>query len=427
MASTNSSNIYYMKLFSNYSTIELNNLIINSSKLLIVQDIDGVCIPLVKDPLKRKIEIKYVQSISTLKNEFKVLTCGEHEGERGVNRIIEKAFKTQGKNKSDCYYLPGLAACGIEYQNNRGEVELLGINKSEIDFLRKSTDLMRSLLKEELKEFFPNLCELDISKQVEIAICNTRFSPAINLNNLFLLVKDDILKKQRLQDLMKRVMNQIIDFSIKDGLKDSFYLHISPNIGKKEDGSEILKYATEGDIGSTDIQLIVNGAFKEAGLLVLLNKYIKDQTGNSPFGDKFNVRTAPKSMKELIKLCKNNISPENMPLLIGVGDTVTSKEVERTKTWSRGGSDRGFLTLIQELGKAYSQENIIIFVDSSHGEVNRPSFNKTGLDGISDKSDILKFNIIMNNGPEEYISWIMGIAKRRLAFLDSQKILYMHK
>ena len=59
--------------------------------LLIVQDLDGVCIPLVKDPLDRKIDAEYVYAVSKLGSDFCVLTCGEHEGRRGVNRIVEKA------------------------------------------------------------------------------------------------------------------------------------------------------------------------------------------------------------------------------------------------------------------------------------------------------------------------------------------------
>ena len=66
-------------------------------------------------------------------------------------------------------------------------------------------------------------------------------------------------------------------------------------IGKAK-GQEIIKLATANDIGTTDIQLILNGALKEAGLLVLLNKFITKKTGMSPFGTKFNVRNAPKSI-----------------------------------------------------------------------------------------------------------------------------------
>ena len=66
-----------------------------SESILIVQDIDGVCIPLVKDPLKRTIRSDYIIASSRFEDEFAVLTCGEHEGPRGVNRIIETTLESK--------------------------------------------------------------------------------------------------------------------------------------------------------------------------------------------------------------------------------------------------------------------------------------------------------------------------------------------
>ena len=37
---------------------EVINTIINEQNILIVQDLDGVCIPLVQDPLQREINIR---------------------------------------------------------------------------------------------------------------------------------------------------------------------------------------------------------------------------------------------------------------------------------------------------------------------------------------------------------------------------------
>jgi len=34
--------------------------LISSENILFIQDIDGVCIPLVKDPMTRKLESKYI-------------------------------------------------------------------------------------------------------------------------------------------------------------------------------------------------------------------------------------------------------------------------------------------------------------------------------------------------------------------------------
>ena len=69
---------------------EVINTIINEQNILIVQDLDGVCIPLVQDPLKREINKEYVKDVSRLREKFAVLTCGEHEGKRGVNRLVER-------------------------------------------------------------------------------------------------------------------------------------------------------------------------------------------------------------------------------------------------------------------------------------------------------------------------------------------------
>ncbi len=383
-----------------------------SDNFLFVQDIDGVCIPLVNNPLNRKIDAEYVIAASKLKDEFSVLTCGEHEGKRGVNRIIEEALNSKSKAKREGFYLPGLAACGVEYQDNFGNINLIGIDTKEIEFLNNVPNLMRILLIKELKNILPKLNHEEIVNQSKLAICDTRFSPAINLNNLFIQTNNDVDLKISLQLMLEKIMKKILETAYSKGLEDSFYLHISPNIGKSN-GKELIKLATDNDIGTTDIQLIINGALKEAGLLVLLNKYVECRTGKSPFGKKFNVRNAPKSINELVYLCKQSIAPTDMPLLIGVGDTVTSTQDKVSKKWSRGGSDRGFLTLIQELGKAYSKDNLVIFVDSSHGEVNRPSVKGKILNGISDPDDILKFNLIMDKGDKEYIEWFIDLAIKR--------------
>jgi len=82
----------------------------------------------------------------------------------------------------------------------------------------------------------------------------------------------------------------------------------------------------------------------------------------------------------------------------------------------RGGSDRSFLEFIQILGNEFGINNKIIFVDSSSGEVERPSTKKTGLTGISDLYDNLKFDLVFQNGPKEYISWFIELANKRSNF-----------
>ncbi len=265
---------------------------------------------------------------------------------------------------------------------------------------------------------FPNINKDKINKEIEIAVCDTMYSPAINLNSLFNIVSNELDNKKRLQMIMKNVMDEVIDYSVFSGLKDSFYLHISPNLGTRNE-KEIIKYATPEDIGSTDIQLIIKGALKEAGLIVLINKYVFNKTGKYPFGEDFSVRDAPKTIEKLINLCKSKIANDQMPTLVGVGDTITSSKDQHSNQWLRGGSDRGFLTLIQRLGEVYNKENQIIFVDSSFGEVYRPSTIDGSLNGITDEKDSLKFTIVMNKGPEQYKSWIKEFCKRRNRKFDT--------
>lgn len=386
--------------------------IVNSEKILIIQDIDGVCVPLVKDPLTRKIDYTYIKSVSKINGEFFVLTCGEHEGRRGVNRLIETSLDSIKEASKKDLYLPGLAGCGVEFQDHYGKISILGLTQEEIQFLKEVPIKMKVLLTKKLKEIFPTISSLKIDQLVDVAVCDTRFTPTINLNEILLLAENNVEIQINLQCMMQNIMNTIINLTKGTKLEDSFYLHIMPNIGKVKN-EELIKFATKDDIGSTDIQFIINGAIKEAGLLVLLNKYIENQTGKKPFGEDFNVRNAPKTHDELLKLCVQNIPKKDMPLLVGVGDTVTSYFDDVNKRFQRGGSDRGFLTLIQELGKIYKQDNQIVFVNSSNQEVKRPSISSKSMKGISDDNDLLKFDAIMMNGPNEYISWFNKLANTR--------------
>ena len=397
------------------NNLENQKQIISYRNILFIQDIDGVCIPLVKDPMTRVLESKYIYAAKELAEEFFVLTCGEHEGPRGVNRIIERSLRSNIEPKKKKLYLRGLAACGVEYQDNNGEVSFEGVSQKELDFLSKVPGLIRPKFNLIVKNIFPNLYQEDINFHAAKSICETRFSPTINFNSLFDLVKTDFEKRKLIQTSFEKMMNEIIYKAESEGLKNSFFLHISPNLGKKND-NEILKLSSKNDIGSTDIQLLIKGAEKDNGVLFLLNKFIKDKTGKAPLGRHFNFRNSPKSIEEKIDLCRRSINLEDMPLIIGVGDTVTSQKNVGEKNYSRGGSDRSFLEFIQRLGNEFGINNKIIFVDSSSGEVERPSTKKTGLIGISDDDDKLKFDIVFKNGPDEYINWFIELAKKRFNF-----------
>ncbi len=394
--------------------LNFKEILINSKSILLIQDIDGVCIPLVKDPMTRKLESKYIYAAKSLEEEFFVLTCGEHEGPRGVNRIIERSLNDIIVPKEKGLYLRGLAACGVEYQDNKGNVSYEGVSKEEADFLSTVPNLMRPIFERIVKKNFPDLDQETINSHASKSICKTRFSPTINFNSLFDLVQEDSEKRKIIQKSFADMMNEIIFQAESQGLKNSFFLHISPNLGTNN-GNEIIKFSSENDIGSTDIQLLLKGAVKDSGVLFLLNKFIEEKTGKAPFGTNFNFRNSPKTIKEKVDFCKKNIKMKDMPTIIGIGDTITSKKISNER-YSRGGSDRSFLELIQLLGKSFRSNNKIIFVDSSSGEVYRPSTKKTGLEGISDEADNLKFDMIFQNGPREYINWFVEIAKSRSKF-----------
>jgi len=396
-----------MKMFKTKE--EVIDIIINEKNILIVQDLDGVCIPLVQDPLKREIDKEYVKDVSRLREKFAVLTCGEHEGRRGVNRLVEKALDSKTTAKENGFYLPGLAACGVELQDRFSNVTHPGLEDNEINFLAKVPKMMRSILTNELEKFFPNLSNDLRNKLIDVAVCDTRFTPTLNFNEIFNYVKSDFNKVKDLQLIMEKIMNNLLENSKDFSLDNSFHLHLMPNLGLK-DGKEIMKYSTQYEFGTTDIQFIIKGAIKEAGLLLLLNKYIANKTGVYPFGEKFNVRNAPKTHNKLVELCIDKIPSEQMPLLIGVGDTVTSVKNPKNNSWLRGGSDRGFLTLIQKLGNSYKKENQVVFVNSCNDQVLRPRVNGTDMKGISDPYDDLKFNMIINDGPKEYIEWFKKLA-----------------
>ncbi len=388
---------------------EVISTIVKEKNILIVQDLDGVCIPLVQDPLKREINKDYVKDVARLGEKFAVLTCGEHEGRRGVNRLVEKALNSKTTAKENGFYLPGLAACGVEFQDRYSNLCYPGLQDNEINFLAKVPKLMRSMLTNELKEFLPNISNDLRNKFINVAVCDTRFTPTLNFNEILSYVKNDYIKIKDLQLIMVKIMNNLIEESKKCGLDNSFYLHLMPNLGLRN-GREIMKYATQNEFGTTDIQFIIKGAIKEAGLLLLINKYISNKTGVYPFGENFNVRNAPKTLNKLIDLCKSKIPSDQMPLLIGVGDTVTSVKDNKNNSWLRGGSDRGFLTLIQRLGESYKKENQVVFVNSSNDQVLRPRVKGIDMKGISDPNDDLKFDMVINDGPKEYIEWFKQLA-----------------
>ena len=108
------------------------------------------------------------------------------------------------------------------------------------------------------------------------------------------------------------------------------------------------------------------GAIKEAGVLALLNRYYGQQTDTYPLGKDWSVRQAPHSHQELIDLVAQNFDPSTMPRIVGVGDTVTSTVFMEAgqAVAKRGGSDRNFLHLVQDIGRQFNTGNVVTYVDS---------------------------------------------------------------
>jgi glucosylglycerol 3-phosphatase len=381
--------------------------------LLIVQDLDGVCMQLVNDPLTRQMNGAYVMAAGQLGDSFAVLTNGEHEGRRGVNRLVEQALRGNHDPAQAGLYLRGLAAGGVQFQDRYGHLSHPGVSEAEIAFLSAAPSRMEALLKDGLPELFPLYSLEQIAQLSHAAVLDTQVSPTVNLNGIFALIPGDDKKQRTMQTLLQRLMETLMADAVQQGLAGSFFLHVAPNLGRNADGMERLKPAVDGDVGTTDIQFMLSGSIKEAGLLVLLNQHMARRYGEVPFGDDFNVRVAPQDHDALLKLVQDRIPAERMPLLVGVGDTVTSNPSADGATRLRGGSDRGFLTLLKALGAWSGRENRVVLVDSSHGEVDRPSLSDPALTGISDPDDPLRIDVLMTAGPEQYINWFCQLAAQR--------------
>ena len=383
--------------------------------LLIVQDLDGVCMQLVKDPLTRRMDPGYVNAAADLRGSFVVLTNGEHEGRRGVNRLVEAALGDQIKPDQAGLYLPGLAAGGVQFQDRFGHLSHPGVSEAEMAFLAAAPLRMEQLLLERLPAELPGVSSEQLKVLAQQAVLDTQVSPTINLNGVFALVPGDVSRQRRLQQMLADLMDQLLQEASAAGLEGSFFLHVAPNLGRDADGRERAKPAAAGDVGTTDIQFMLTGSLKEAGLLVLINQHIARRHGVFPLGEDFNVRTAPRDHQALLQLAEERLPMERMPRLVGVGDTVTSTQADDGQRWLRGGSDRGFLTLLKDLGASSHQPNRVILVDSSHGEVDRPSLADGRLLGISDPQDPLELDVLMPGGPADYISWFQTLAQRRRA------------
>ncbi|MEM9805684.1 MAG: glucosylglycerol 3-phosphatase, partial [Cyanobacteria bacterium P01_D01_bin.56] len=197
----------------------------------------------------------------------------------------------------------------------------------------------------------------------------------------------------------------------EQSMGESFFVHYAPNLGQDQTGDEVVWWADETTSGTTDFQFMLRGAIKEAGVLALLNHYYFQTVGTYPLGVGFNARQAPKTLDDMLTLVKQNFDPAHMPLIVGVGDTVTSKAVDTDEglVFKRGGSDRNFLQLIQNLGQAFNSGNLVVYVDSSGGELkNRRAIQvdnnivTQGPGDPRDTTDPLTLNVVFPGGHEQY-------------------------
>ena len=174
--------------------------------LLIVQDLDGVCMQLVKDPLTRRMDPSYVDAVAALDGQFAVLTNGEHEGRRGVNRLVEQALGDPNLPKREGRYLPGLAAGGVQLQDRFGDLSHPGVSPAEMAFLAAAPTRMEALLMERLPGLLPQLGVDDLAEVAKAAVLDTQVSPTINLNGIFELVPADVSTQQALQTMLSELM-----------------------------------------------------------------------------------------------------------------------------------------------------------------------------------------------------------------------------
>lgn len=408
----------------------LTDTLVASERLLIIQDLDGVCMGLVRDPLTRCIEPRYVHAARQLAGSFYVLTNGEHIGSRGVNGLIERALKTPALARQQGLYLPGLAAGGVQHQDGYGKVTHPGVSTKELAFLQTVPARATRFLKEWLAQPPFGLNGDEIATELAATILDNRASPTVNINNLFLRFGTQAELYRQLQQALEGFMDDLLQEAERAGLENAFFVHYAPNLGQDAQGRERPRYGDEHHAGTTDFQFMIKGAVKEVGVLAILNHYYFAQTGHYPLGETFNARQAPRDQGALLQLAREHFDPAYMPRLVGVGDTVTSvAQTDNGRTSQlRGGSDRGFLSLVQSLGEAFNSANIVVYIDSSGGEVRRPGLDADHLQrcasdpalapwpavqGISDAADPLRLNVVFCGGHEQYVPFFCRLAARR--------------
>ncbi|TBU88312.1 glucosylglycerol 3-phosphatase [Pseudomonas dryadis] len=398
----------------------------HTDNLLIIQDLDGVCMDLVRDPLTRFLDRRYVLAARQLRGHFQVLTNGEHIGSRGVNGLVERAVGSAEQCRAQGLYLPGLGAGGVQSQDRHGQVRHPGVSAAELDFLGGVPQRLRAALGPRLSQPPYHLASERIEALLAASVLDNPASPTLNINAFYQHWQARPALYRHLQDAVATLMQALLDSAARAGLDDAFFVHYAPNLGRDDAGNERLRPAGAGNAGTTDFQFMLKGAVKEAGVLVILNQHYQRHTGVAPLGEDFNVRQAPREPAALLQLARERFDPAQMPRIVGVGDTLTSaSQTDAGQTRQlRGGSDRGFLTLVQQLGSAFARDNRVLYVDSSRGEVQRPGLDLArlrhcpeqpwlALEGISDADDPLRLDVLFDAGPSQYVAFFCALAQAR--------------
>ncbi|MEL6328003.1 MAG: glucosylglycerol 3-phosphatase, partial [Cyanobacteria bacterium J06626_23] len=269
----------------------------------------------------------------------------------------------------------------------------------------------------------PEMTAEQMQDCIQSSVLDNEASPTANLNTCYEVLQDGGLYQQ-LQQRMVALVDELLASANAQELYGSFFVHYAPNLGRDGSGKEVVWWADDKTSGTTDFQFMLRGAIKEAGVLTLLNRYYFDKTGRYPLGVSFSAREAPRTMADMVALVKQSFDPALMPTMVGVGDTVTSQAVieDGQKVFKRGGSDRNFLQLIQDIGQALNQPNVIAYVDSSGGELKnrRPlpielGVVASGPGDPADTHDPLTLNVVFPGGHEQYIGAFRAAAARRKA------------
>lgn len=405
---------------------QLFDTLAREQNLLIIQDLDGVCMGLVRDPKTRRLAPEYIEACKHLAGMFYVLTNGEHVGSRGVNGLVERAFADRPADYAarEGLYLPGLAAGGVQLQDCFGNLSHPGISEPELAFLAAVPALMRAFLDTLLSAPPYRLAQPEIRRLLDVIVLDNAVSPTVNIGVLF----DVFAGRRELYDGVQKaaadLMLELLQRARAEGLGDAFFVHLAPNLGTV-DGMEVPRPRRGEDMGTTDFQFMVRGAVKEVGVLVLLNHHFYAMTGHYPLGADFNARRAPRERAALLQLAADHFDPALMPRIFAVGDTVTSSPPSPGESSRRrGGSDRGFLTLVQALGAQSGADNAVALVDSSGGELNRPGVSPppqagadvvplASLEGITDADDPLKINVVFPGGHRQYSDFLVRLARER--------------